>query len=433
MKLVNNDSTKTRATYTLAAEDSDLDKYRQVVASELASTVKVPGFRPNKAPADMILKYADQSTLQNEFLTHAVNDLYLQSQSLLNYRFAGEPKIDIAKFVPYTSLEVKIEVPIITDVKLPNYKSLKLAKASVTPAKKQIDDNLRELQKRVAKPKAVKRAAKLGDLVVIDFDGSDTKTKEKLASASGKDFRLVLGDNTLIPGFEDNLVGLTIGKSKSFDLTFPKDYQDKSFASRKVTFKATIKEVNEVELPKLDDAFAKTVGPFKTLDELKKELKRQLEAENERQATIDLENQILNELSKKVVVELDEILVDSEYELLLQNAQQSALNRGQTWQEFLASLGESNESYEKQLREVAITRIKGGLAVGEIATKENITVTDTELDQQIVNLKRQYSDPQMQQELDNPNNRRELGMRLLTEKVLDFIQSNQASKAPTKS
>jgi trigger factor len=424
MKVTNKVLTATKANYVISASSSDLEKYKQVVASNLAATVKVPGFRPGKAPTDMVIKHADQTLLQNEFLNYGVNDLYLTSQKDLELRVVGEPEISVTKFVPFTTLEISVEVPIIKDVKLPDYRNLKFSKTKTTVSKEQLDLNLKELQKRLAELKPVKRAAKEGDLVVLDFDAEDFKTKESLPPASAKDFRLSLGDNTLIPGFEDKVAGLKPGESKSFSIVFPKDYHDKTFVQRKVTFKVSIKEVNEVKLPKLDDAFAKQVGPFKSLEELKTELRRQLQSELDRQSIIDLENKVLNELAEKTEVKLDDKLVESEFKLLLDDAKQSAVNRGQTWNEFLASRGETEEQYLKQLKQVASTRIKGGLAIGEIAKKEDITVSEEELEQQVKTLKAQYTtDEAMMQELDKQENRREIGMRLLTEKVLDFIQN----------
>ncbi|HEY1645399.1 MAG TPA: trigger factor [Candidatus Saccharimonadales bacterium] len=425
MKLSGQEISKTSAKYTIKADASELDKYLKLATKHLSSKVKVPGFRPGKAPSEMIAKHADQSELQDEFLNHAANDLYVRSVSEINQKIIGEPKINITKFVPYSALEISVQVPIVKDLKLPAYSALKQTKTKVSITTKMVEDNLSELQKRAASLSPVQRAAKNGDLVVLDFEAIDSKTKEKLPQASATDYRLALGDNAFIPGFEEKLVGLTPGKSKSFDITFPKDYFDKSFVSRKVTFKVTINEVNAVDLPKLDEEFAKKVGSFNSLDELKTELKRQLQAEADRRSTIDLENKILDNLAQKTEVEIDDSLVNSEYEMLLDNAQKAALNRGQTWQEFLASTGESEESYQKQLKKAAAVRIRGGLAIGEIANRQGLTITDTELDQQIEALKLQYPDPSMQTELSNPNNRQELRMRLLTEKVLDFIQNSK--------
>jgi trigger factor len=429
MKLTNRTNTKTKVSYTLSADQEELNKYRLESAQALAETVNIPGFRAGKAPADMVAKQVDQNKLQDEFLNRAINALYLESRKMLDLRIIGEPKITITKFVPFSDLEVSVKVAVLSDIKLPTYASLRTVKNDTKVTPKQLELALSNLQKRAASLKPVKSPAKNGNLVIIGFEGLDTKTKEKLAAASAEDYRLLLGDNTLIPGFEDKIVGMIDGKSKTFDLTFPKDYPDKAFASRQVTFKVTLKEVNDVTLPRLDDQFASTIGPFATLDELKAELKKEIQAENERQATIEIENKILNALAEKTVVELDDGIVQSEADMLMDEARRSCLNRGQTWQEFLAGLGQSEEEYTLKLKETAKNRIKAGLAVGEIANKENISVSDHELEERIANLKKQYLDPKMQEELSRPENQRELAMRLLTAKVLDFIQTKTNTKS----
>src|SRR5665213_2526733 len=241
MKITNQQSTKTLSKYRIIADNKELETFKNLAAKHLADSVTVPGFRKTKAPVDMILKHADPDKIQQEFINHAVNDLYVRSQQTQELKTIGDPKISISKFVPFTTLKIDVEVPIISDIKLANYKKIKVAKTKVEVTKEQLDKNLYELQKRGSSFKPVKRAAKKGDLVTIDFDGEDSKTKEKLASATAQDYELVLGDNTLIPGFEDNLVGLKEGDKEDFSLTFPKDYREATFANRKVTFKTTLK------------------------------------------------------------------------------------------------------------------------------------------------------------------------------------------------
>ena len=200
MKLTNRTNTKTKVSYILSADQNELNKYRLESAQALAETVNVPGFRPGKAPADMVARQIDQNKLQDEFLNRAINALYLDSRKMLDLRIIGEPKITITKFVPFSDLEVSVEVAVLSDIKLPTYASLKTVKndTKVTPG--QLELALSNLQKRAANLKPVKSPANNGNLVVVSFEGVDTKTKEKLAAASAKDYRLLLGDNTLIPG-----------------------------------------------------------------------------------------------------------------------------------------------------------------------------------------------------------------------------------------
>jgi trigger factor len=425
MKITELGNTNTVAKYIIIAETEELDSYKTLAAKHLSANVSVPGFRKSKAPTDMVLKYADPSKVQEEFINHGINDLYIRSQSIQKLKTIGDPKISIKKFVPYTTLEIEVEVPIIATIKLADYKNLKINKIKVEVTKEEIDKNLAELQKRASTFKAVDRAAKNGDMVNIDFEGLDFKTKEKLPQATADAYQLVLGDNTFIEGFEENLIGLKKSQKKDFNLIFPKNYPDKSFASRKVTFKVTLNDVSEVELPKLDDQFAATVGPFKTIKELKDEIQKQLRAELERQATIDQENAILNEIAEKSEIELAEAVIEQEASAMIENRKKEALGRGQTWKEFLSSRGQTEEEYKKENDAAAVIRVKGGIAIGEIATLENIVISDTDIDANIASLKSQYFDPEMQAQLEDPNNRREIAMRIITEKVLDAVRSYQ--------
>jgi trigger factor len=425
MKILEQNIINTRAQYTIVADKDDMQKFRKLTANHLADRVKVPGFRQGKAPEEMVIKYADPKAVDDEFLNHAVNDLYNLSLQELKLRVIGDPKIDIVKFVPFTTLEFKVTAPIIKNIKLPDYKNLgvKIQKTEVN--QELIDRNIKELRLRSATFKPVKRAAKNGDMVVIDFTGHDFTSKKKIDQASAKNYRLLLGEKTMIPGFEDKIVGLKNNESKTFTLTFPKDYQEKSFASKKVNFKVTVVEVNEVNLPKLDQEFAKSMGPFESIEQLQNEIKKQLKIELERQATIDYENQLLNKLAEKTEVELSDEIIEPEVTHIISNTKQTALHNGQTWDEYLKSINKTETEFQKDAKKAGIIRVKGGLAIGEIASLEGINITIEELDNSIDNLKKQYTDPQMQQELNDPNNRQELAMRLLTEKVLDYLQQNQ--------
>jgi trigger factor len=430
MKIVSPINTPITSSYTVTADVDELGLYKKQAIRANKSVVKIPGFRPGKAPDEMVEKHIDPEKLQNDFLNKAINELYLQSVDELSLKVVNEPKIEITKFVPYSTLEFSVIVDVITKVDLPDYKNLKISQQALPVTKEQVDRTLSDLRLRTAKFKEVERVAKLEDQVEIDFEGKDFKTKQKLSQASGLDYKIILGSNSFIPGFEEQLIGLKNGESKTFDITFPKDYHENSFKGRKLTFKVALKSINEVELPKLDDEFAATMGPFKTISDFKTELKRQLKEENDKQSARRFEDQILNEIAEKTEVEIPGSLKLSEVAKLEAEAKQNALYRGQSWTEFLDSLNLDEEGYRSQLEPLAIIRIKGGLAIGEIATKEKVEITPNELDARIAQLGDQYTDPQMIEELKDPNNRREILMRLLTEKVLDFLKSQ--IKKPTK-
>jgi trigger factor len=179
-----------------------------------------------------------------------------------------------------------------------------------------------------------------------------------------------------------------------------------------------MKAVKELQLPKLDDAFAATVGPFKTLAELKTDIKKQLQAEKETQAQRTFENNLLAEIAEKAKADIPTVLVDEEIDRMEEEEKRNLVYRGQTWQEHLEAEKKTAGEHHEGLREAATARVKTGLVLGEVAEAEKITVTDAELSTRISELKKQYTDGQMQAELDKPENRRELGSRLLTEKTI---------------
>jgi trigger factor len=277
---------------------------------------------------------------------------------------------------------------------------------------------LKQLQTREAERKDVDRAAKDGDQVVIDFAGVDAKDGTPINGADGRDYPLVLGSNAFIPGFEPNLIGTKADEEKAFDITFPEDYGVESLQKRKVTFAVKVHKVQEVVEPAADDEFAAKIGPFKTLAELKADIKKQLEVEKQHQADRDYEEQLLNLVADKSEAAIPDSLVEAEIARMEASERQDLGYRGQTWQEHLEAEGVTEEEHREKNREQATRRVKAGLVLAEVAEKEGVDVTKEELDLRLQLLKGQYQDAAMQAELDKAENRREIASRLLTEKTV---------------
>ncbi len=408
----------TKVELTVTADQAFLDRTKAHVLGDLAKDLNISGFRKGHAPAALVEKNVDPSAVQSRFLDHALNDLYFNAAQEQKLRPVAQPEINITKFVPFSTLEFKAEVEVVGAITLPDYKKIKVAKKTEAATDTDVEAVLADLARRDSTKKDVERAAKDGDEVVIDFKGVDAKTKEAIAGADGTDYPLVIGSNAFIPGFEPELVGLKAGGSKTFDITFPADYGAKELQKKKVSFAVTAKTVREIVLPELDDKFAGKVGPFKTLADLKTDIKKQIQAEKDTQAQRAFENELLETLASKTKADIPARLIDDEIDHMEAEEKRNLVYRGQTWQEHLAAEGKTDEQHREGLREQAEARVKTGLLLGEVAEAEKVTVTDAELDERIAQLKRQYSDKQMQAELSKPENRRELGSRLLTEKTI---------------
>lgn len=423
----------TRVKLTIVADEPTLRAAKDEVLARLAREVKVPGFRAGKVPAGVAEKHVDSSVLQSEVLDLAINRLYSAALDKEKLRPVAQPQVSITKFVPFTTLELTMEVDVVGDVTLPDYKKIKLAKKPVEVTAKDVDDVIKNLQTRLAEKVDVDRAAKDGDQVMIDFKGVDAKTKEPIQGADGKGYPLLLGSNTFIPGFEPNLVGLSADGEKTFTLEFPKDYGVKALQARKVTFTVTVNKVQEVREPKADDDFAAKAGPFKTLKGLKDDIKKQMTSEKQSQAERDYENELLEKLADKTKVAIPEVLINEELDRIKEQQRQNLTYRGQTWQEYLESMGKSEEEYRAETRKPAEMRVKVGLLLSEVADKEQITVTPEEFELRMQLYKGQYgNDEKMQAELEKPENKRAILSRMLTEKTLALLATYAQSGTSKK-
>ncbi len=408
----------TRIKLILEADQQLLDDVRRETLLRLKRDVKIPGFRTGKVPLELIEKSVNQQTLQSEFLDAALNRMYGAALQEQNVRPVAQPQVNIKKFVPFTTLEFEAEIEVIGAIKLPDYTKVSVPKKPVKITDKDVDAVVENLRSRMAEKKLIERAAKDGDEVIIDFAGRDTKTDEPIQGADGKDYPLTLGSDTFIPGFEKHISGAKAGEEREFALKFPKDYGVAALQERDVTFVVSVKSVNEVVLPKTDDAFASKAGPFKTLEELRTDIRKQVTSEREYQNDRDFESELLSKITELSSVAVPDQLIDEEQTRLEQEERQNITYRGQTWEEHLADEGVTEEEHHARNRPGAELRVRAGLVLAEIAEKEKIEVTPEEFEMRLQLLKGQYQDPAMRAELDKPENRRELASRLLSEQTI---------------
>ncbi len=420
MTITKTDKSPTQVHLKVAADQQDLTPIKNHVLGHFAGKVKVPGFREGTAPTALLEKHIDQRALADEFIEHALNSLYGRVIDQEKLRPASKPEVHLKKFVPFTNLEFEADLSVIGPIKLADYKKIKIAKKTPEVTAADVNGVIKSLQSRAAKRIPVERVAKVGDEAVIDFKGKD-KDGQPIAGADGKDYPLLLGSGTFIPGFEENLLGVKAGDKKEFTITFPSDYAAKGLQNKKVTFNVDVKSVSEVEEPKVDDSFAASVGPFKTVAELKADIKKQLKVEKQQQVDRAFENELIGKISDKSELDIPKSLVDEQIEQGEEDEKRDLMHRGQTWQEHLDAEGVTAEEHFERKRPEAQQRVKAGLVLSEVAEKENIFVTPQELEIRIQLLKGQYQDPQMQAELDKPENQRDIAARLMTEKTVQKL------------
>lgn len=429
MQVTSKNLSDTSVQLSIVADATLLQAAKEEALHHIAKNLKLQGFREGKAPLNLVEKNADPATLQSEFLDIAMNRMYAAALDEQELRPVAQPKVTVKAFVPFESLELEVDVDVIGEIKLADYKNISMPKETAKVTTKEVTEVIDNLLVREAEKVAVKRAAKEGDEVVINFKGIDTATKEAIQGADGKDYPLTLGSNTFIPGFEPELIGMKPGQEKTFDIVFPDDYGVKALQKRGVTFTVTLNTVNELKQPKLDEAFAAKVGPFKSVDELKADVKKQLTTEKEYQNEREYTDRLILKIAEGSKVAIPKTLLEEQIDRIVAEQKQNLMYRGQTWQEFLENEVLTEDEYRQKQAADAELRVKAGLVLSEIAEKEKITITPEELEIRMQLLKGQYPDPQMQAELDKPENRRDIMSRLLSEKTIAKLQDYAAKAA----
>ncbi len=417
MKVNRTDKSTTSTKLVIVADSSDLEPIKRHVLAHFRHSVSVPGFRAGTAPLALVEKNVNEQSMHSEFLDHAINELYRRAIQQKNLRPVGEPKFQLKKFVPFTDIELDVETEIIGPLNIPDYKKIKVPKTAVSISIKEVNDVIKSLQQQQATRSEVKKEAKSGDEIIIDYEGKD-KDGKQVAGTDAKDHPLVLGSGSFIPGFEQNLIGLKAGEKKDFKIKFPADYGVATMQNKEVAFSVSVKKVNQLVIPKADDDFASKAGPFKTLAELKADIKKQLKLEREKQTEQDYANRIIGEIVDKSKVEIPQSLIDEQILKMEEEEKRNLAFRGQTWEEHLKEEQINAEQHHERQKPQAEQQIKGGLILSEIAERESLTATSKEVDERIMLLKGQYHDEAMRGELDKPNARRDIESRLLTEKTI---------------
>lgn len=412
----------TRVLVTITVGEPELTAAEQVALGKLAKDIKVKGFRKGHVPLEVAKKNLDPNALAQETLENALSRSVAESFIAEQLQVLERPQVEVKKFVPGETLEFTAEADIMPTIKLGAFAKLKATKKKITVAKKDVDEVIDRIRSSLAAKQEVKRAAKLGDEVVIDFVGK--RDGEAFGGGTGTDYPLELGSNSFIPGFEEALVGLKAGQKKDVELTFPEEYHAKDLAGQAVVFETTVKTVNEKTLPKLDDEFAAKAGPFTSMDELTADIERELTAQKEREASDELKDSLVKQLVEKSKVSVPAVLIDDQVRSIEQDLAQNLMYQGMSFDQYLESKGYADRDawVKAEANEAAENRIKAGLVLAELSKELKIEATADELAEHINTYKQQYANnPEMAKRFDEPEVQREIANRLITEKTVDEL------------
>lgn len=349
---------------------------------KLSGMVTVPGFRKGKVPPDILRRRVGEAAILAEALEVLLPHFYLQAVDKLNLKPIDKPKVELISAREGENLVFKFEVEVKPEVKVENYLGVEVKKISDRVTEEEVDEQVEILRNRFATLKpGESRPIRKGDFVVMSFTGRING--QVVESASAQDFVVELGSGYLMPGFEDKIYGSKAGDVLEFSLEFPESYFAKEVAGKTVDFQVIIKELKEKVLPEANDEFARQIGAYKSMKELREKLREQLSLFKKQQAESLFREAVLNRVLEGAEVEVPEILINREIEEMIRLLDFRVRREGFTLERYLEETGKTIEDLKKEYRPQAERNARAKLVLEKVAEKEGIKVTDEDIDKEI--------------------------------------------------
>ncbi len=382
----------TQVTITVRVPYVELSPLLPKAAAKISEETEIEGFRKGYAPYEVVkqrvgefrvLEEAAKVYIQENFekILEDIEDKEYRAKGI-SFEPMGAPEVTITKLVPGDELEFKITLAVLPPIELPDYKAIAkrvLTTKRVEPVTdKEVESSLAWLRESRSKLITVERPAQSGDRVEIDFSG--TLDGVKVEGLESKNHPLVLGRGRFIPGFEQELVGMRAGESKTFTLDVPAGYHAKDIAGKRVEFKTEMKLVEEREVPEWDDAFVKSLGRFASIAEAETSVREGLKMEHEERERDRLRIKMLEEIAAETKAELPEVLILRELEKMIAELQDSISRMGMEFKNYLATIKKTEEDLKREWREDASRRVKIALVLREISRREGVQPSAPEVE-----------------------------------------------------
>ncbi len=390
--------------------------------------ITIPGFRKGKAPRKLIEKTYGEGIFYDDAVDAVLPDAYEEAVKELGLEPVDMPKIDIKEIGKDKDLVVAASVTVKPEVTLGEYKGLKLEEIVHTVSDDEVQAELSKRQERGARQVTVEdRAVKMGDTANIDFEGFVDGVA--FAGGKGENFELVIGSGQFIPGFEDQIIGKSIGDEFDVNVTFPEEYHSEDLKGKAATFKTKVNAISVKELPELDDEFAKDVSEFDTLDELKADIKKKLEESAEARTKQEKENAAIDKVIENMTVEVPECMVNNRIESTIRENNARMAQQGISFEQYLGFMGTTLDQFKEQIKPNAELQVKGTLALEAIAKAENLDVTDADVEEQMQKMADAYGmELDKVKEFMRDEDIEAMKSDLKISKALDFIVENATWK-----
>lgn len=353
--------------------------------NKVVKKANVPGFRKGKVPRPIFESRFGVESLYQDAIDILLPEVYGEAVEQTDIFPVDRPEVDIEQFAKGQAFIFKAKITVKPEVKLGEYKGLEVPVQKAEVTEEELDAELKRLQERHAELVVVEdEAAANGDITVIDFDGSVDGVQ--FEGGQAERHSLELGSNSFIPGFEEQVVGMSTGDFKDVEVTFPEAYHAENLAGKAAVFKVKLHEIKRKQLPALDDEFAKDVSEFDTLEEYKADLKAQLESRKQEELKGVRETAVVDKAAANAEVEIPEAMIASEVQNMVRDFDNRLRQQGMNMDMFLSFSGQTREDLESQMKDDAEKRVRNNLVLEVIAKEEKIEVSEDEVNQELASM-----------------------------------------------
>ena len=390
MKVLKNEARENSQVY-LEIEIAE-DAFEAAIERSYKKNVKninIPGFRKGKAPRKFIEKMYGEAIFYEDAINFAFPAAYDEAIKELKLDTVSQPEVDIVTVGEGKGCVLSVLVTVKPEVKLGDYKSLKVEKVVAPVTDEEVDAEVKRAQENCARVTTVEEGTpENGDTVVLDFDGSVDGVPFDGGKAEG--YNLELGSGSFIPGFEEQLVGKALNEEVLVNVTFPEEYHAENLAGKEAVFKCVMHSIIKKELPELDDEFAKDVSEFDTLSEYKADIMAKLTEKHEAEATQDYENTVLEKAAELMEVELPAVMVENQIDSYINDMRYRIESQGLSFDQYMQFTGMSESVLRDQMRPQAEKGAKVALLIENVAKAEGIEATEDDINEEIKKLAEGY-------------------------------------------
>jgi len=387
--IVKNAEKKEKNTVSFQVE-VDKAEFEEAVSSAYIknkSKVNVPGFRKGKAPRMVIEGMYGASIFYEDAVDEAAPKAFEFAVKEQNLNTVGRPSISSYDVSDEKVLTLTFEAALYPEVTLGEYKGIEAPRKEISITDAEVDAYIDEIRKRNARQLTVERPAKMGDTVVVDYDGYLDGKRFEGGKAEGTN--LELGAGQFVPGFEEQVVGMKAGEEKDIDITFPEDYHE-GLAGKAVVFKVKVNEVTEMEMPAVDDEFTKDVSEFDKLEDYKAAIREQLAAKRTQAVDEDFGYNVMEKAVENMSVDIPDAMIEERMGAMINEYDRNLMSRGMRLEEYMRMSGMDPVAFQNMLRPQAEAQVKTDLLLAAVAKAEAIEVTDEEIEKAVEDIAKAY-------------------------------------------